>query len=610
MKIYSVLLLSFTILSQPLAAKEIKEFILLNSYHTGYKWTDDLTQGVLDGIGSPNSNRVFVEYMDYKRFQNKNSFYELINLYKYKYQELDIDGIICADNYAFQFFLENGDSIWDKNIPVNVCGVNNIEKFDYDTLRFKAIREDIDVKNTLNSILTLNPQTDTLIVISDQTLSGKIFLQQFVEGINKYYPSFPYQIIDGTDYEHIHSKLQKVYTKNKAIVLLSLYSNKYKIPLEMKHLGRDLLKEIDIPVYSFWEFLMDDFIVGGSLISSYDQGYAAAQNMVLRIMNPSVKTLALQKSRYRLAFDYNKIKKYNLSYENLPREAILVNKKIPFYIKHKSEIIFYLSILLVLILLNFFLINNISRRKKIELKLKMAKDKAEESDRLKSSFLANMSHEIRTPMNAILGFSDILHSSNLNNSESYDYLEQIKNSGENLLNIINDIIDISKIESGQLQIRKEYFELSKLIGNIEYTIKTLIKTKNKDISFSIVYNPEHEFQKLFADPFRIEQVLLNLLTNAVKFTDQGEIKLLIIVKPNQNLVFEVSDTGEGIDPEDMDIIFERFRQAEKTTKMNAGTGLGLTITRSLVKLMDGTIRVQSKPNVGTTFTIELPFLEK
>jgi signal transduction histidine kinase len=597
------------VLGQPLSAKEIKEFILLNSYHTGYKWTDDLTLGVLDGIGSPASNRVFVEYMDYKRFQNKQSFYELINLYKYKYQELDIDGIICADNYAFQFFLENGDSIWDKNIPVNVCGVNNIENFTYDTLRCKAIREDLDVKNTLNSIFTLNPHTDTLLVISDQTLSGKIFLQQFVEGINKFYPSFPYQIIDGTDYEHIHSKLQKIYTKNKAIVLLSLYSNRYKIPLEMKHVGRDLLKGIEIPVYSFWEFLMDDFIVGGSLISSYDQGYAAAQNLSFRITNPSVKTLALQKSRYRLAFDYNKIKEYNLAYENLPDKAILINKEIPFYIKHKNKIIFYLSILLVLILLNFFLANNISRRKKIEQKLKMAKEKAEESDRLKSSFLANMSHEIRTPMNAILGFSDILQSSNLDNSENYEYLEQIKNSGENLLNIINDIVDVSKIESGQLQIKKEHFELDKLIENIEYTIKTLIKTKNKAITFSIINNPEQKVQKIFADPFRIEQVLLNLLTNAVKFTDQGEIKLSIIIKPNQNLLFEVSDTGDGIDPEDLEIIFERFRQAEKTTKMNAGTGLGLTITRSLVKLMDGTIRVQSKPNVGTTFTIELPFLE-
>lgn len=201
MKLLTIFIILATFIQQSVVAKEVKEIILLHSYHTGYKWTDDLTKSVLEGIGDPQSYRVFVEYMDFKRFQQTDYFFELTKLYKFKYKHLAIDGIICADNYAFQYFLEKGDSIWNKNIPVSVCGVNNIQNLEYDTIRFKAIQEDIDVENTLNAVFTLNPQTDSLIIISDQTLSGKIFLQQFIEGLNHTKHAVPYKIFDGSDFE-------------------------------------------------------------------------------------------------------------------------------------------------------------------------------------------------------------------------------------------------------------------------------------------------------------------------------------------------------------------------------------------------------------------------
>ncbi|TLX78322.1 PAS domain S-box protein [Labilibacter sediminis] len=733
------ILLAFSL--QYTLGKEIKDILLLNSYHIGYKWTNDVTNGVIDGIGDQDKYRVFVEFMDFKRFQQKDYFYELTNLFKYKYGELDFDGIICSDNYAFEFFLEKGDNIWNNNIPVSVCGVNNIEAFEFDTARFKAIKEEIDIKNTLKCLVKLQPNVDSLIIISDQTLSGKIFLNQFIDGLNKFDSTIPYKVLDGMDYKLLNNKLKKTSTSNKAIILLSLYPNTRKIPLDIKVIADELLREIEIPVYSFWDFLFGNLQVGGSVIAGYDQGFEAAKQLALRIEQPGTRVPTFTNSIHKEIFDYKVIKKYNLNSSNLPSTAIFINKEIPFWIKFKTQTIFFLTTLIVLLLVNFFLVTNIIRRKKIELQLldsekrlelalnsaneglwdvlindrkivfnnnlaillgykpsdsldinlsnwrkfiypehiaqvkeallshlrgetplfhseiklykknnqvqyfaihgkiterdshdnpvritgilmdisaqkefesqlKIAKTRAEESDRLKSSFLANMSHEIRTPMNAILGFSDILHSDDLSSEEKEKYLCQIKNSGENLLNIINDIVDISKIESGQLTIRKEKFDLNKLLDNLEFTGNALIKSKNKKITLKIdKLNPLEEFI-IDCDPFRLEQILLNLISNAIKFTQQGTVNLSYDLSEDYDLIFNVIDTGEGIAKEDQLIIFERFRQAEKSSKkLLSGTGLGLSITQSLVQLLDGNISVKSEINKGSEFTVKLPHQE-
>ncbi|WP_066627815.1 sensor histidine kinase [Labilibacter marinus] len=736
MRISLLLILVLFISCLKLGAKDIKEILLLNSYHTGYQWTDDLTKGVLDGIGPHDKTRVFVEYMDYKRFQNKGFFYELENLYKYKYQDLDLDGIILADNYAFEFFMDKGDSIWNTDIPVTACGVNDIQKYDYDTLRIKAIKEEIDVDNTIKSIFKLNPQTDSLILISDQTLSGKIFLSEFLFHYQHLHINVPYIIMDGSNYENIRDQIKKIKPQNKAIVLLSLYSNKYDVPVEMKDIGKELLGDLEIPIYSFWFFLMDNLITGGSLISSYDQGFDAAKVLAQRMNDPNVLIPSLQSSKHHLHFDYNLIQKHQLNEKALPEFATFENKQIPFYVRFKKQLIYFLTTLIVLIVIILFLMTNIILRKKTELKLiesekrlelalnganeglwdihfkrkeiiynnnlatllgyenadeldisfcnwrglfrpqdllqfketfilhlqdrspifkletqlytksgdlnyylingkiterdanempirvtgvimdisaqkefetqlKIAKEKAEESDRLKSSFLANMSHEIRTPMNAILGFSDILLCQELNKVEKETYLSQIKNSGENLLHIINDIVDISKIESGQLMIRKEKVDLNKLLSNIEYAGNTLIKARKKSISF-IVQKAENGEQFIYSDPFRLEQIFLNLISNAVKFTHKGSINVNF-TNHNNSFVFHVTDTGEGISEEDQQIIFERFRQAESSTKkLLSGTGLGLSITQSLIHLLDGDISVKSKLEEGSEFTFNIP----
>jgi len=255
---------------------------------------------------------------------------------------------------------------------------------------------------------------------------------------------------------------------------------------------------------------------------------------------------------------------------------------------------------------------DVSDLMRIENELKEARDRAEESDRLKTSFLANMSHEIRTPMNGIIGFANLLKDPDLSNDKKDLFLKHIDHSSNQLLNIIDDIIDISKIESGQLKISNKPVRINGILEEIYSSFFHRIRGDEpgqKRVDFKLKKENESNDFTIVTDDFRLSQVFNNLIGNAIKFTKEGHITFGYSLRSNRHIEFFVSDSGIGIPNNKTRLIFDRFGQVDQERSLQpSGTGLGLPISKSLVNLMGGEMWVESAVGKGTTFYFTLPLV--
>ena len=235
-----------------------------------------------------------------------------------------------------------------------------------------------------------------------------------------------------------------------------------------------------------------------------------------------------------------------------------------------------------------------------------------EMNQVKSEFLANMSHELRTPLNSIIGFSEILEAGELKDKQ-LRFASNIKKSGLLLLDLINDILDLAKLEAGMMEIRPSEFSINQLCNELSEMVRTLAEKKNIKLS----YEGDDDFPMVFQDKIKVRQILTNLLSNAIKFTPEGgRIRLVARRTDNERLVLKVSDTGVGIAESDQEIIFEKFRQgpsalgSDSLTREVSGTGLGLSIVKELCILLGGSITLESQVGKGSTFTVRIPWTLK
>ncbi len=254
------------------------------------------------------------------------------------------------------------------------------------------------------------------------------------------------------------------------------------------------------------------------------------------------------------------------------------------------------------------LYEDVSERKRFEEDIIAARQQAEKANQAKSQFLANMSHELRTPMNGIIGFTDLLEETELN-AQQKDFTDIIKSSSLHLLEIIDDILDLSKIESGKIKLNIEKADLKEMVINTIKVVAPQCEAKGLNVKCEVYDSFDY---LILADKLRLKQILTNLVTNSIKFTHSGHIKVSLNELKNDGagalIKISVSDTGIGIEKSKLNDIFERFHQLENySTKYYSGAGLGLSIVKGLVEMMDGRIEVESEPGVGSVFNVEVPF---
>jgi len=271
--------------------------------------------------------------------------------------------------------------------------------------------------------------------------------------------------------------------------------------------------------------------------------------------------------------------------------------------------VFLILVLISSYLLCWFIISQFNKQNRLIAQLDISEKKAQDALQIKENFLANMSHEIRTPLNSILGFTNLLKKQELN-PVSQEFVCSIQGAGENLLTIINDILDLSKIEAGMMRIVNHPFSVSGLMHSIEMLFSEKVREKGLSFSYQIGTSVPGT---LLGDATRLTQILVNLIGNSIKFSEKGKIRIHVESNPTDGKAIEVSftiaDEGIGIEKEKLNLIFDRFNQAEEyITRNYGGTGLGLSIVKNLIVLQHGNITVTSEPGKGTSFQFWLPYL--
>ncbi|HDP54533.1 MAG TPA: response regulator, partial [Bacteroidetes bacterium] len=467
-----------------------------------------------------------------------------------------------------------------------------------------------------NDIKTLN-------VVVDRTTTGNILHDRLVELYRN--NEFPFELNILSDYA-IEGLRQKALTFGKGDILLFLLFN---VDNQGKFFTyEDALIAIGenckVPIYGPWDFYLDNGIVGGKIIRGNIHGRLAGEIGVSILNGEDVNSIKPVVGPSFYAFNHSILKQHAISKRLLPKPRFILNSRYQFFRKN-IKLFFSFAFVVIVLLVIILLLWSISRlrRKRLSTELlyskklneqnvmlEEAKEKAEESNRLKSAFLANMSHEIRTPMNGIVGFASLLKvRPDLPKEKVTHYVNIINDSSKVLLNLINDIIDISKIEANQLDIKQEPHDINKLISEL-YAMyrseKHRLKKDSVEVRFNVPF--EHQEMVVLTDVERLRQVLANLLNNALKFTNEGTVEFGYRLN-GEKLYFFVEDTGIGVRDEKVSQIFERFRQVDESkSRAYGGSGLGLAISKGIVSKMNGEIGVKSQEGNGSHFWFTIPYL--
>ena len=463
-----------------------------------------------------------------------------------------------------------------------------------------------NIRRNVELIRSLYPQVKNIALVTDNTYGG-ISLQALVREEWKHYPDLNLILVDSRQGEEAVHEAYASLPPRSAVML-----GTWRVGCDGEYLMQRSLIELvqsnpRIPVFSITRTCIGDVAIGG-YVPEYESGAPLIATQIKKYYDTGrIDDVHFHTSKNVYLFDSRKLKEWKIAEYALPKGSVVedtIAAKLSKY-SHYIELLM-LGILLLVLLLLFvtWLLLRVQRLKRTleerEGQLVVARERAEESDMLKSAFLANMSHEIRTPLNAIVGFSSLMQSEELSQEERAEYCDIVVNNSEMLLTLLNDILDISSLECGKIRFN---YASEEIVQICQHALMTTAHTRQEGVE-GRCESAVDSFM-LTTDAHRLSQILINLLTNAGKFTSEGSITLGVeIDKEHGEVLFSVTDTGPGIPPDKQEMVFNRFEKLEGNKKK--GTGLGLAICRQIAVIIGGRIWVDPTYTGGARFIFAHP----
>lgn len=463
-----------------------------------------------------------------------------------------------------------------------------------------------NIRRNVELIRSLYPQVENIALVTDNTYGG-ISLQALVREEWKHYPDLNLTLVDSRQGEEAVHEAYASLPPRSAVML-----GTWRVGCDGEYLMQRSLIELvqsnpRIPVFSITRTCIGDVAIGG-YVPEYESGAPLIATQIKKYYDTGrIDDVHFHTSKNVYLFDSRKLKEWKIAEYALPKGSVVedtIAAKLSKY-SHYIELLM-LGILLLVLLLLFvtWLLLRVQRLKRTleerEGQLVVARERAEESDMLKSAFLANMSHEIRTPLNAIVGFSSLMQSEELSQEERAEYCDIVVNNSEMLLTLLNDILDISSLECGKIRFN---YASEEIVQICQHALMTTAHTRQEGVEGR--FECAVDSFMLTTDAHRLSQILINLLTNAGKFTSEGSITLGVeIDKEHGEVLFSVTDTGPGIPPDKQEMVFNRFEKLEGNKKK--GTGLGLAICRQIAVIIGGRIWVDPTYTGGARFIFAHP----
>ncbi len=585
--------------NEQICADGEKNILIIHSYHQGLEWTDNISRGILDEFNdSPRCNLVF-EYMDTKRNHSKTYIQNLLHFLEIKNKESKYSGIIASDNAAYIFLAQHGEKLFGET-PIVFCGVNKADtNLLHNCQNYFLYHEKADHLANLNMIAQIYPEKDTIVIINDNTLTGTAIKQELEQILPKFRHKQHIRFISSFSIDSLQQEIGSLSDHN-AIYLLVINRDRNGKFVSYRNGITQIRSATELPVFGSWDFYLNKGIIGGKIISGYQQGAAAAQKLKQMMSKGYVKPEFNHDTvENKFYFDYLQLKKHNIARSKLPAGSEIINRDMNDYLK-----LVILLLILALLVIIILIINLVYKRKRQAALEKKVEEKTEFLRKIisnKDQFLSLMAHDLRSPMGNILTMSQMMIDPEdpPSEAEKTDLSNRIAKLSTKTFNLLEDLIFWGKMRfKNEVQFEIKEFNLQNIISDI----RTLFNINPYEIQ---IHNLIKENFTVKSDEFILKYIIRNLVQNALKYSYRnGKIE---IGATGQNGWVEiwVKDWGIGMSEEMKQSILNKKPIQTKGNKGQSSYGLGLATIIDYLELLGGNLQIESAEGEGSKFTIKL-----